>query len=225
MGSLKSNQKSVGSILHNNDRLGGKMSNSNCNKNVMVEKLTLGDGRRAEQHVTYNADGDEIVEVFAEESRPLKLEERIVRKHKTIVAEERIEKVRDGEVVHVETKSREPVVPLQVVERIGVADHAKIVDGDYVRKEEIVGLVSDAVVAGMCAVMENYEPAPVQEVHHHHHANETETESPAPIFKAQAAVEEHVAEKKKNDGTINAIMAGIVVVQIIFFAYMLLFVL
>ena len=148
------------------------MANSDYNKNVMVEKLTLGDGRRAEQHVMHNSDGDEIVEVFAEEARPLKLEERIIRKHKTIVSEERVEKVRDGEVVHFEIKSRDPVVPLQVVQRVGVADHAKIVDGDYVRKEEIGALVADAVVAGMSAMMDSYEPAPVQEVHHHHHAPE-----------------------------------------------------
>ena len=39
--------------------------NSNCcGHDVSVEKLVLGDGRRAEEHVSHNHDGDEIVEIF-----------------------------------------------------------------------------------------------------------------------------------------------------------------
>jgi len=200
-----------------------------CDEEVKVESLTLGDGRQAERHVSHNDDGHEVIEVFAEEARPLKLEKRIVRKHKKIVAEERHETVRDGEVVEVEVLSLEPKQPMQVVEHLGVADHAKVVDGDYVRKEEVSKLVSDAVVAGVSVLMDGYEP--VHEEHHHHHHDAPEAAEPvfaaaqAAPLKAQSEVQQHVAEKKKGDGTVNAIMGGIVLVQIIFFAYMLIFVL
>jgi len=184
---------------------------------VQIQHLTLDDGRHAERHISFDEDGNEIVEIFAEEKRPKKLEKRIVREHKKIVAKETHELVRDGEVVQREVISRDAEPPMQVRERIGLADHAKIVDGDYVRKDEIDKLVADGVVAGVSALMEHMEPV----IHHKSEAMPMAYEpQPQPIFNAQSVVEKNVADKKKNDGVINIVMAGILIAQLAFFGYM-----
>ncbi len=179
---------------------------------VVVEDITLSDGRRAERHTTLDADGNEIVEIFAEEKRPVKLEKRITRKHKNIVAEEIVEMVKDGEISHREVRNLEPKMPLQIVERIGIADHAKVVDGDYMRKDEVGKLVSDAVVDGVTALMENMD-RPIT------HQQPTVVHS-EPLFRAQSQLTQNVEEKQKSDMKLNLTMAGIIAVQMAFFAYM-----
>lgn len=182
-----------------------------------VEVLTLDDGRRAERHVAVGDNGQEIVEIFAEEKRPLKLEKRIVREYKKVVAKEVHETIKDGEVSAVEVRSTEPDVPLQIRERLAVADHAKIVDGDYVRKEEISDLVSNAVVDGITALMENIHPLLQNK-------DVAPKEDPPAIFKAsslraQSIVEQNVADKKQKENNYNGIMIGILVIQVLFFVY------
>jgi hypothetical protein len=180
---------------------------------VRVHKMTLDDGRHAERHVSVDEEGNEVVEIFAEEKRPLKLEKRIHREFKNVVAKETHETIKDGEVAHVEVRSGESEVPLKVVDRIGIANHAKIVDGDYVRKEEIGKIVADSVVAGVSALMENMEPVM------QHNVSQPQSQ-PQPIFRAQAVVENNVAEKSKNDSTVNIVMAVILLAQLGFFGYM-----
>ena len=194
-----------------------------CDHDVQIQQLTLDDGRHAERHISFDEDGNEIVEIFAEEKRPKKLEKRIVREHKKIVSKETHELVRDGEVIQREIVSRDSEPPMQIRERIGVADHAKVVDGDYVRKEEMERLVADAVVTGVSALMENMEPV----VHNKNYETQDRPvmsqpmeQQPQPVFTAQQAVEENVAEKKKNDGMLNIVMAGILIAQVAFFGYM-----
>lgn len=189
------------------------MSNCACcgghehhNTNVRVETITLDDGRRAERHVSIDSSGNEVVEIFAEEKRPLKLEKRIQREMKTVVAKETHETVRDGEVVMQEVRSMEADAPLQIRSKIGVADHAKVVDGDYVRKEEINKIVADSVVAGVSALMESMQPVI--------HKNE-----PEPIFKAQSVVEKNVEAKKAGDLTTIVVLAVLFVAQAGFIAY------
>lgn len=184
-------------------------------ENLKIETLTLDDGRRAERHTTIDASGQEVVEIFAEEKRPLKLEKRIVREMKNIVAKEIHQTVKDGEVSYEEIRSLEPEVPLQVRSRVGVADHAKIVDGDYVRKEEIGKLIEDNVVAGITAMMESMEFSSMSD-HPRSHAPKSEA---APAFSAQQVLEKHVSEKKsKNSNVINGIMVAVIVVQVAFYA-------
>lgn len=172
---------------------------------VRVETLTLDDGRRAERHVTSNDGVNEVIEVFAEEKRPLKLEKRITREMKNIVAKETHETIKDGEVAYEEILSLEPETPLRTMSRIGVVDHHKVVDGDYVRKEEIDKMIANGVVAGMTALMEHMEPKINQSVP-----------------KAQELVEKSVEEKKGSDKTVNIIMVAIIIVQIAFFGYIFL---
>ncbi len=169
----------------------------NCNP-IKVESLTLDDGRRAERHIVTDENGNEVVEIFAEEKRPLKLEKRIVRELKQVVA-------KDGEVTHQEIHSLEPEIALQVRSRIGVADHANLFDGQYVSKQEIGQMIQDGVVACVSALMMNAEPVMQK--------------SPEPIFKAQAIVEKNVEEKKKKDNLVVIGMGIVMVAQILFFAY------
>lgn len=194
------------------------MANNQCsghNSGVRVEQVRLPDGRHAERHINKDELGNEVVEIFAEEQRSLKLEERIVREHKLIVAKETRETIRDGEVTHVEVRTLEPEVPLQIRERIGVAEHGKVVNGDYVRKEEIGQLVVDGVVAGVEALMESMEltaPDSIEE-------QVDEQVEKQPVFSAQSIVEKNVSEKK-GDGVVNGVLIVILLSQVAFFSYM-----
>jgi len=189
-----------------------------------VEHITLHDGRRAERHISYDDAGNEVVEVFAEEKRPLKLEERVVRETEEIVSRETVEHVRDGEVTYREVRSLSPDMPMEVRSRVGLVDHHKVVDGDYVRKEDIAELVSESVIAGVQAMMEGQQPPQV----HVHHEMPVAVERPQvprpanehPIFSAQSQVAQHVEEKGKNDQFVNIIMGAIIFVQLGFFGYM-----
>jgi len=193
-----------------------KHYSSDDHEEIRVHKMTLDDGRHAERHVSINDDGNEVIEIFAEEKRPLKLEKRIHREFKNVVSKETHETIKDGEVAHVEIRSTESEVPLKVVDRIGIVNHAKIVDGDYVRKEEIGKIVADSVVAGVSALMENMENMePVYQKE-----ESSQTQHPQPIFRAQSVVENNVAEKKKGDYNVNIIIAVILLAQLGFFGYM-----
>lgn len=176
---------------------------------VHVEKTML-DGRLAERHTSFNKDGDKIVEIFAEEKRPLHLEKRVIQKHKQIVAEERTEYVRDGEVVEVEVKAVDAPVQMQMREHLGVVDHAKFVDGDYVKKSELGPVVTDAVVTGVATLMENFEFAPQS------------VQAPAmvapiaapPVYQAQQQIAERVSMTADNDKLVNWVLIGLIVAQL-----------
>lgn len=194
---------------------------------VNVESLTLNDGRRAERHTVIDGYGNEVVEIFAEEKRPLKLEKRIQREFKNIVSKELHETIRDGEIVYQEERTLEPEVPLQVRQKLGIANHAKIVDGDYVRKDEIDKLIADGVVAGVTALMDRVEPvvtkqSPVQVVVTPQAAPQPQQMAPQPIFRAQEAVEKSVEEKQKNAMMVNVVMGVIILLQAGFFGYLFL---
>ena len=194
-----------------------------------VEQITLHDGRRAERHISCDENGNEVVEVFAEEKRPLKLEERLVRETEEIVSRETVEHVRDGEVTYREVRSLAPDTPMEVRSRVGLADHHKVVDGDYVKRADIAELVSESVIAGVQAMMEGQQPP---QVHVHNTTPEAappvvverpQVARPAneqPLFSAQSQVAQHVEDKGKSDQFINIIMGGIILVQMGFFGYM-----
>jgi hypothetical protein len=180
------------------------MTNKQESGPVKIETLTLDDGRRAERHTTLDANGQEVVEIFAEEKRPLKLEKRIVREFKSVVAKEIHQTVKDGEVAYEEVHATEPEVQLQLLSRAGVAHH-KVVDGDYVRKEEIGALIADGVVAGVTALMEQYEPVAAQG-------------TAAPVFRAQEVVEQSVSTTKSNKW-FNIAMIALIAGQVAIFGY------
>jgi len=182
---------------------------NNCCSNTTpskIETLTLDDGRRAERHTILDENGNEIVEIFAEEKRPLKLEKRITREMKNILSKEVHETIKDGEVAYQEVRALEVEAPLKILSRVGIADHHKIVDGDYVRKEEVGKMIENGVIAGMTALMDRMEPV--------------KTDVAPPILRAQSVIEKNVEENKKSDMTVNIIMTIIVILQIGFFGYL-----
>jgi hypothetical protein len=68
------------------------------NKENAAEKIILQDGRKAEKRTSVDAVGNQVIEIFAEEERPLKLEERVVRESKTFVTKEIHQTLRNGVV-------------------------------------------------------------------------------------------------------------------------------
>lgn len=177
-----------------------------------VDRLYLEDGRLAERHVFVDENGNEVVEIFAEEKKPLKLEKRIVREKKEIVAKEVHEKVKDGEVVEKVVMSAFDEKPLKVVERIGVADHAKLVDDDYVKKEELKEVIKESVVAAVATLVEKNDKVLGMDKKHSEEKQMT----------ARMMVEQNVAKKKKNDTLVNAVLMLIVMAQVGFLGYLLL---
>lgn len=171
-----------------------------------VQQFTLEDGRRAERHIVVGPDGSETIEIFAEEQRPLRLEKRVLREMKQVVAKETHQIIKDGEVSFEEVVGREPEVPLHIQSRIATVAHDKP-DSAYVRMDQIQELVAESVVAGVSALMKDNRMAPVQ---------------PEPFFKAQstelkaqAQVEKNVEEKKKkSDVYVNVFFGVLIIVQI-----------
>lgn len=168
-------------------------------KNVEIER-TMIDGRLAERHISTNAEGDKVIEIFVEEKKPLSLEKRIVQKHKQILAEEVIETVKDGVVIEKEVLSVEPPTQMKTVEHVGIAEHAKTNDGEYMTKKE----VTDAIVAGISTLMEKFE---VQEM-------SAQSEKKAFVPTAERKLAERVEEKKEdaNSSSITNIVLGLLIV-------------
>jgi hypothetical protein len=122
-----------------------------------VEKIRLEDGRWAERHTTVNGD-QKVVEVFSEDKRPMKIEKRIVETSKNVVAERRVETLKDGEVVDVQIHSIEPNVRMELREHLGVAPNPELNAQGLMTKKDIVPLVTEAVVAGVRTMMQNQSP-------------------------------------------------------------------
>jgi hypothetical protein len=170
-------------------------------ENVKVESLVLDDGRKAERHISVDQNGNETIEIFAEEKRPLKLEKRVYREMKNIVSKEVHQTVKNGEVSYEEVLSLEPEVPLQVRSKIGVVEHAKVVDGDYVKKEEVGKMIEEGVVAGVLALLE-------------HTTNENKFSK---SLNAKEIVEKNVEDKKKKELFFNYFLGFVVFIQLLFF--------
>lgn len=165
-----------------------------------IEKIMLDDGRRAERHTSVDDQGNEIVEIFAEEKHPLKLEKRIMREFKSVIAKETHETIRDGQVSYQEVKSLEPEVPLQIRSRVSIENPSKKANEEYVKKEDVSKMITEGVIAGIATLIDQ---KPKQE----------------PLFKPQTILENKVEGKKKNDMTIMIIMALIFIAQVAAIAY------
>ncbi len=173
---------------------------------VEIERTIL-DGRVAERHTSFNENGDKIVEIFAEDKRPLHLEKRIVQKHKNIVSEERTEYVKNGEIVEVEVKAVDSGAKMQLREHIGVADHASVADGHYVTKHD----VAEAVVAGITTLMDSMEVEALKDRAGH--------SVQSPTMSALQMTEQHIEEKKETNATTIMIMSMLVMAQLAFAFY------
>ena len=117
-----------------------------------VKVLHLEDGRACEQHTTHSADGRErVVEYYAEEARPKKLEKRVIEKTKDIIYERQIETIdpSTGQVVDVKVESTDPIVKTELREHIALADKS-VGSSNYVTKQEL----QDVVVSSVSAAVE-----------------------------------------------------------------------
>lgn len=144
-----------------------------------IEKFVLESGRRAEKHVETNSAGDKVIQIYAEEERPLKLEKRVTQKFKTVLAEEHIETIKDGEVIEKQVLSVEPKTQLELREHIGLVDKPMIGTDQYVSKNEVADLVAQGVASGMKVFAQNLTAQSMPQVN-------------APVFKAQSEVAQRV---------------------------------
>lgn len=173
-------------------------------KNVKVERFHTEDGRIAERHISTSETGEVVEELFIEDRRPLKLEKRVTKKHKEVLAEQRVETIKDGEIVDVQVHALEPKSPLQVVEHIAVVEKSEINPNNYISRKELGPIVTDAVVAGVSVLMTN--PVTAQSL-------------TKPVFTSQAVVEERVETKKKHEITAYAFYGLLIVGQLAFLAW------
>jgi hypothetical protein len=119
-----------------------------------IEKIHLDDGRVAERHTTINEQGDEVVEMFVEPKKTLNLDKRIVNKHKQVLAEQIIETIQDGQVIDRKVVSSDPTPKMQLVDHIAVSG-GDINPNQYLTAQQVGPIVTDAVVAGVQAILEN----------------------------------------------------------------------
>lgn len=138
-----------------------------------IEKYSLHDGRRAERrvfettsdvhafNVKSNCEEETVTEYYAEEERPLFLQERVHEKKKPFIYERVYEKIdQEGNIVEQKTESTDPGSRMHVVDHIGLA-HENISAQNYmddcdchVTKEEMI----EAVIAGVrAAKVEDYQ--------------------------------------------------------------------
>ena len=157
-----------------------------------VTKITLEDGRIAERRVSIDADGNEVIELYAEEKRPLKLEKKVVREYKKVLAKEVHQTIKDGEVVGVEEKANVVDSPLRVVEKVAVNDNSAAME---------------KLVSAMECLVDNMEVVKAQSV--------------APVISAQSLVEANVAEKEKSSMKGNLLVIALVAINVAYWGYVL----
>ena len=122
---------------------------------IKVERWFLDDGRRAERKVTENVgengECEKIVELFVEDERPLRLQQRVVEKCKPMLFERKLETIdpKTGEVLEQKVESLEPRVPMQVVEHIAKAQNSGYVSDSErpVTKQEMIEAIVAAIKA------------------------------------------------------------------------------
>lgn len=198
--------------------------------NMKVEKWTLEDGRRAERRVTEqkdaNGEGEKVVELFVEDERPLRLQQRVVEKSKPIIFERKVETVdpSTGNVIEQKTESLEPKVPLQLVDHIKasqasapavVAAQAVSGEGDKpVTKQEMIDAIVAAIKANREVVHSAPMPAPAP----------AKAEKTAKKINSLGIAEElEKATQPAAGGTslMDKIMLGVIAAQIIGLGYIL----
>jgi hypothetical protein len=163
---------------------------------IAVQKISLEDGRLAERHSYVDENGNEVIELFAEEVKPLHIEQRIIREYKNVVAKETRQTFQNGEVVQQEVLSTEPDVPLQIRERIAVKA-PEVPENSFATKADL-----DEMVSRLTYQMQIKDP-PVSNI---------------PLT-AQALVEKNVEEKNQNKLVINLVLAAILLVNVAFIGY------
>jgi len=144
-------------------------------QDLKTERLTLEDGRRAERRIYIDDQGDEVTEMHIEPKCNLVLEKRIINKKKEMLAEQRIETIRDGEVVDVEVHSTN-LKPIDLL--------------PYVTKEELAEALKE--------ILAPLKPKDVDSLKSSQPSSEFLEVKP--LFTAQSMVAERVEETNKAEG-------------------------
>lgn len=176
-----------------------------------IEKLHLEDGRWAERHSYLGEDGSEVVEMYVEPQRNLALDKRVINKKKEILAEQRIETIRNGEVVDVEVHSVDAPTKLELREHIRKVDNSE--RGDFVTKDQLKDVMK-SVMAPVVEALSLKKNDPYEEEYKSLKDIPKAFSNDMPVFKAQSLVEDRVDEtKKKNEFYIYVGLGGFLLAQ------------
>lgn len=193
-------------------------------KERKTEKVTLEDGRLAERRTHYDDEGSEIVEIYVEPKRNLKLDKRVINKTKTVLAEQIIQTIKDGEVVDQEVHSIEPEIRLEKRQHIQKENFDD--QGDYVTKDQLSRAVAEGVVEAMkVAFATTKNDYPIVKVSDGGQAQVVEplfsAQSKQPTLSAQSIVEENIKDKKKNDTNSLILFGAIALAQVFLLGWVL----
>ena len=116
-----------------------------------IERWTLGDGRRAERRIISDSD-KQITELYVEDERPLKLQQRVIETSKPVIVERRIETIDSkGEVVEQRVESIEPKVKMNLVEHTKFVEKEEEVTaqstgmGSLLTKDDMIEAIKEAL--------------------------------------------------------------------------------
>jgi hypothetical protein len=133
---------------------------------VKVEEILLDDGRHAEKRVVVDEKGNQVVEIFAEQRMPLKLEKRIVCETKNIVVKEIHQMLDNGKVVSEEVFEVSPeafALTKNVVEKqvsdAPVSKFQEVVEQNVEnknKKDKMVNMIMIAVIAVQVVLLLGY---------------------------------------------------------------------
>lgn len=108
-----------------------------------IEKICTEDGLQGEK-VVYEEGNKVVTEFYIEDPRPKPLKKRVVETKKEIVAERKIETIKDGQVVESQLESLEPQVKPQLVEHIrALSADGGVEKPSYVTREELKDMISE----------------------------------------------------------------------------------
>jgi hypothetical protein len=186
-------------------------------KERKTEKVTLEDGRLAERRTFYDDEGSEVVEVYVEPKRNLTLDKRVINKTKTVLAEQRIQTIKDGEVVDEEVHSIEPNIRLEKRQHIQKEDYAE--QGEYVTQNQLNRAVVEGVVEAMKVAFPTVQEQFIksQDVLLEPVKDEPKRplfSNPQPTLSAQSIVEQNIEDKKQHNMNSFILFGVIALVQI-----------
>ena len=180
--------------MHKNHHGCGCCCGSNCEERI--EPFVTDDGRRAEKHFKCDENGQQVVEIYAEEHRPLHLEKRVLQEVDEIVVKEIHEEIVDGNITKQDVYALEPQTELEHRQSLGTLSHDSVYKGQYVRQGEMERVIENTV----SSLMANKEMS-----------------AQSANLKAQSILEKHT---EKNSGNlINYVLGAVLVAQVVFFGY------
>jgi hypothetical protein len=133
---------------------------------VKIEEILLDDGRHAEKRMIVDENGNQVVEIFAEQRVPLKLEKRIVCETKNIVVKETHQMLDNGKVVSEEVFSVSPeaFALTKSVEQVPASRNAVVKAQEVVeqnvenknKKDKMINMIMAVIIAVQVVLLLGY---------------------------------------------------------------------